>query len=89
MSSRTVYTTLADLADTGEIDTLSFGAGPTRFDSNTDDHHRVVCDVCGDIADVDVDGTCHFALVRLDGSTESATSIVFHGTCGTCTPRET
>ena len=89
ISLRTVYTTLADLADMGEIDPLSFGGGPTRFDSNTDDHHHVVCDVCGDIADVYVDGTCDLVVAGLDGFTHSATSIVFHGTCRTCTPRPT
>ena len=89
ISLRTVYTTLTDLADMGEIDVLSVGGGATRFDSNTADHHHVVCDVCGEIGDVYVDGADDLGVVGLDGFTPSTTSIVFHGTCRTCTTSST
>ena len=85
ISLRTVYTTLADLADMGEIDMLTVGGGATRFDSNTDDHHHVLCDVCGGLGDVYVDDVRDLSIVGLDGFTPSSTSIVFHGTCRGCT----
>jgi len=89
ISLRTVYTTLADLTDMGEIDALSVGGGATRFDSNTDEHHHVLCGACGEIGDVYVDGAGDLSVAGLDGFTPSATSIVFHGTCRACTTLST
>lgn len=81
---RTVYTTLNDLADMGEIETLTVGGGATRFDANIDEHHHVVCDVCGGVGDVYVDGADQLAIAGNDGFIRSSTSIVFHGTCRGC-----
>ncbi len=44
ISLKTVYQTLHDLSDLGEITTLDVGTGSTRFDPNVDDpHHHLVC----------------------------------------------
>lgn len=88
ISLRTVYTTLSDLADMGELAPLCVDGGATRFDPNVDDHHHVVCSACGSIGDVYVDGTEHL-VVHAPSSEGSAfratsTSIVFHGTCADC-----
>jgi Fur family peroxide stress response transcriptional regulator len=84
ISLRTVYTTLTDLADMGEIQPVAIGTGATRFDPNVDDHQHGVCDSCGSVIDLYVDGTDGLVLDGLDGFTTYSASIVFHGTCAIC-----
>ena len=53
ISLKTVYQTLYDLAELGEIATLDVGTGMTRFDPNVDDpHHHLVCHNCGSVRDL-------------------------------------
>ena len=84
ISLRTVYTTLTDLADMGELQLVALGSGAIRFDPNIDDHHHGVCDACGSVVDLYVDGADQLVPTGLDGFATSSTSIVFHGTCATC-----
>lgn len=84
ISLRTVYTTLTDLVEMGEMNQLSLGAGATRFDPNVDDHHHVVCSTCGSVGDVYVDGTESLHVNGLGEFTPTSASIVFHGTCAEC-----
>ena len=46
----TVYSTLHELAEMGELRQLDLGTGSARFDPNVDDHHHLVCDRCGAVA---------------------------------------
>ncbi|MDG2040619.1 MAG: Fur family transcriptional regulator [Ilumatobacter sp.] len=89
ISLRTVYMTLADLTDMREIEVLSVDGGAARFDSNTDDHHHVLCCECGNVEDVYVGGVSDLEVVGLDGFTPSTTSIVFHGICRECAASST
>ncbi len=84
ISLRTVYTTLTDLVAMGELQAVGLGSGATRFDPNVDDHHHGVCDSCGAVVDVYVQGS-EALIVDGDGqfAPESA-SMVFHGTCAAC-----
>jgi Fur family transcriptional regulator, peroxide stress response regulator len=84
ISLRTVYQTLTDLCAMGELRQLTFGTGPAHFDPNVTDHHHTVCDVCGAIQDVYVDGTDQLAIDGGSDFRSDALSIVFHGTCATC-----
>jgi Fe2+ or Zn2+ uptake regulation protein len=84
ISLRTVYTTLSDLAGMGELQSVTFGSGAVRFDPNVDDHHHGVCDACGSVTDLYVDGSDRIRPDDLDGFTTRSASIVFHGTCATC-----
>ncbi len=84
ISLRTVYTTLTDLADMGELQLVALGSGAVRFDPNVDDHHHGVCDACGSVLDLYVDGADQLVPTGADGFTTSSTSIVFHGTCAAC-----
>src|SRR5580693_1785032 len=53
---KTVYQTLHDLAEMGEITALDLGTGAARFDPNTESsHHHVVCRSCGKVRDVEAD----------------------------------
>lgn len=87
ISLRTVYTTLTDLVDLGELRSVTLGAGATRFDPNVDEHHHGVCDTCGDVVDLYLDGADGLRLNGVDGVhrfTPHSASIVFHGTCAAC-----
>ena len=86
ISLRTVYSTLTDLVDMGELQAVRLGAGATRFDPNIDHHHHGVCDTCDSIIDVYVEGTDELRLTGADHFSAHSTSIVFHGTCATCAP---
>ena len=84
ISLRTVYQTLNDLATMGELRSLDLGTGAVRFDPNTDEHHHVVCDGCGDVRDVYVSGSDALSVRGLDGFAVSSTSILFNGLCPRC-----
>jgi Fe2+ or Zn2+ uptake regulation protein len=84
ISLRTVYTALTDLAEMGEIGTISLGQGATRFDPNTEHHHHLVCDRCGTVRDVYVDGIDDLRVESLDGFVATDAAIVFSGRCPDC-----
>lgn len=85
MSLRTVYQTLNDLADMGELTALDLGTGATRFDPTVELHHHVVCTVCGRVRDVHAD----FAGLAIppgeaEGFEVQAAEVVFRGLCDEC-----
>lgn len=84
ISLRTVYQTLTDLAAMGELRSLDLGTGATRFDPNIDDHHHVVCDLCGEVRDVYVSGADGLPVDGLDGFEVREASILFKGVCPRC-----
>ena len=47
ISLGTVYRNLSLLADIGEIQKLSTGIGPDRFDGNPKPHYHFICKECG------------------------------------------
>jgi Fe2+ or Zn2+ uptake regulation protein len=87
VSLRTVYATLHELADMGELHQLELGTGSARFDPNVDEHHHLVCDTCGSVEDLDT----RFPGVALAddnafGFAVDSAEIVFRGTCRRCRP---
>jgi Fe2+ or Zn2+ uptake regulation protein len=84
ISLRTVYQTLNDLAQMGELQQFQFGTGPAHFDPNVSDHHHTLCDACGAIGDVYVDGADTLSIAGLDGFRPAGAAIVFHGQCAAC-----
>ena len=85
ISLRTVYQTLNDLAAMGELNQLHLGLGSSRFDPNTDPHHHLVCESCGEVADLYTD----LPDVRVpddivEGFRITSTEVVFRGRCPTC-----
>lgn len=89
VSLRTVYSTLQQLAEMGELHQLDLGTGSARFDPNTADHHHLVCDRCGRVQDIEL-AVPRFALDddTLDGFHVGETQIVFRGRCARCAPAE-
>ena len=84
ISLRTVYQTLNELAEMGELQFIEIGGGATRFDPNLDDHHHVVCTDCGQIRDVHVKGTAALRPLDLEDFTISEVGVVFQGVCSSC-----
>lgn len=84
ISLRTVYTTLTDLTEMGEVSAISLGQGAMRFDTNTQHHHHLVCERCGTVRDVYVDGLERLRLEPLDAFETTDASIVFRGRCASC-----
>ena len=85
MSLRTVYQTLNDLVDMGELQTLDLGTGSTRFDPNTDAHHHLVCNGCGKVRYLYADYS-HLRVPEgaATGFAVGAAEVVFRGLCEDC-----
>jgi Fe2+ or Zn2+ uptake regulation protein len=86
ISLKTVYQTLHELADMGEIAALDLGTGTTRFDPNVDEvHHHLVCRGCGKVRDLHAD----FSGVTVpegadEGFDVGDAEVVFRGRCRDC-----
>ena len=86
ISLKTVYQTLYELAELGEIIALDLGTGMVRFDPNVESaHQHLVCRSCGKVRDVEVDSS---ALVLGPGEDQGyevgSTEVVFRGLCEDC-----
>lgn len=87
ISLRTVYQTLHDLADMGELTQFDVGTGSTRFDPNLDAHHHLVCERCGQVLDVHADfEPAAVPRAGAEGFQITSTEIVFRGVCAQCAP---
>ncbi|MEX0767441.1 MAG: Fur family transcriptional regulator [Microthrixaceae bacterium] len=86
ISLRTVYQTLNDLTEMGEILHLELGTGSARFDANVEQHHHhLVCEGCGLVRDVDADlSSLQFSSVLPTGFRVSETEILLRGRCESC-----
>lgn len=84
ISLRTVYQTLNELAEMGELQFIDIGGGPTRFDPNLDDHHHVVCIDCGQIRDVQVSGAAALHPSGAEDFVINEVGVVFQGVCSSC-----
>ena len=59
VSLGTVYRNLALLAEIGEIQKISTGNGPDRFDGRPHPHYHFMCTCCGGVSDLNVEGLEH------------------------------
>jgi len=87
ISLATVYNTLNELVDMGEVIEISTGDGPKRYDPNTTEaHHHLYCVACGTLRDVNPDGTERLALPasQQHGFELLDVDIVFRGRCPDC-----
>jgi Fe2+ or Zn2+ uptake regulation protein len=86
VSLRTVYATLHELEEMGELVQLDLGTGSARFDPNLSDHHHLVCRSCGLVQDIDLD-VPDFAAGDTHGFHVDATQVVLRGRCAACAAR--
>lgn len=86
ISLGTVYRNLALLSEIGEIQKLSTGIGPDRFDGNPAPHYHFICNCCGSVLDLDVEGLDHInILAGQHFSGEISGHITyFYGKCPDC-----
>ena len=73
ISLGTVYRNLSLLSEIGEIQKLSTGIGPDRFDGNPAPHYHFICNHCGSVLDLDVTGLDHINVLasqNFDGEIE-------------------
>jgi len=84
VSLKTVYQTLHDLAEMGEIQQLDLGTGSTRFDPNVDAHHHLVCTSCGRVRDLYADLALHIPDDQRQGFSVGSAEVVFRGLCPGC-----
>ncbi len=86
VSLKTVYMTLKELEEMGEVQCLDLGMGSSRFDPNVDgEHHHLVCVSCGKVRDFQLSQNWDLKLQVPDEMfSVSKAEIVFRGTCATC-----
>lgn len=85
MSLKTVYQTLNDLAEMGEIQQLDLGTGSTRFDPNVEVHHHLVCSRCGKVQDLHADySKLSVPEAQRHGFAVGSAEVVFRGLCSDC-----
>lgn len=87
VSLATVYNTLNELVAMGEVKEVNAGAGPSRYDPNTDaTHHHLVCLTCGQLHDVYPVGEDSLQLPRSQqhGYRIINREILFRGYCSSC-----
>lgn len=86
ISRATVYSTLQQLTELGELRELSLDGRSKRYDPNVAPaHHHLVCEGCGSVFDV-AHGVQAPALSAAEqhGMTVTTAEIVYHGTCAAC-----
>ena len=86
ISLGTVYRNLNLLAEIGEIQKLSTGLGPDRFDGNPAPHYHFICNQCGSVLDLDVSGLEHINILagqNFAGEIEGHITY-FYGKCPDC-----
>jgi Fe2+ or Zn2+ uptake regulation protein len=86
ISRKTVYQTVHDLEQMGEVQLLDVGTGSLRVDPNVEHaHQHLVCTRCGTVRDVLLD----IAELRVPSRyrrdfTVEAVEVVFRGVCDSC-----
>lgn len=86
ISLGTVYRNLSLLTELGEIQKISTGIGPDRFDGNPAPHYHFFCRKCGCVMDLDMEGIDHINILagsQFDGEIEGNISY-FYGKCANC-----
>ena len=86
VSLGTVYRNLSLLAELGEIQKITTGLGPDRFDGRTQMHGHFCCRKCGCVQDLlveDQELLNRKAAEEFDGVIEMSV-IQFYGLCGSC-----
>jgi len=87
ISLRTVYETLNELVELGEIQQFDLGTGAKRFDPNNEPHHHLICVGCGIVRDISVDySQIEIPTEYRRGFTVRTTEVSFRGLCQDCSP---
>jgi len=89
VSLATVYNTLNELVQAGELREVDVLPGPCRYDPNVgpEPHHHVWCTTCGSLFDVRPTGLAGLAVpaAQRHGVEVADVQVLFRGTCRDCT----
>ena len=88
ISLRTIYQTLGELADMGELQLVDLGNGAMRFDPNMGEHQHFVCGSCGAIHDVDITSAPKLRAGSANGFAVEEIGVVFRGRCNRCNHKQ-
>ena len=86
ISLGTVYRNLSLLSELGEIQKISTGVGPDRFDGNPAPHYHVFCRECGGVFDLNMESIDHINTIAgasVPGIIEGHVTH-FYGLCPEC-----
>ena len=86
LSAATVYDTLDLLDELGLIRRVSTPRGATTYDSRVDEHHHVICRLCGRVQDLDaeVDTAAAENAARAAGFAPGFAQLTVSGLCSAC-----
>ena len=87
ISRQGVYDSLAALVSAGILRRIEPAGSPARYETRVgDNHHHVVCRVCGTLADVDcaVGDTPCLTAANDQGFVIDEAEVVYWGTCSRC-----
>lgn len=86
VSRTTVYRTLETLAHLGLARRTNHFAASARFDGNMEQHHHLVCTICGKVVDYQDPGlaAAHLPDAHRHGFTLVDYSVYFEGFCSDC-----
>jgi Fur family ferric uptake transcriptional regulator len=89
LSRATVYNTLNELVEMGEVQVLSFDGGNSRrYDPNAvSPHHHLSCRSCGLVLDVTGAQFPELTKRQRQGFDVEHTHVVFEGLCTDCRPK--
>ena len=89
VSQQTVYSTLALLSELGVARRVAVPGATARFEARVDEHHHMVCERCGTLADLDARVPVSRALdaARAAGFAPRAASVTGLGLCAACDVR--
>jgi Fur family transcriptional regulator, stress-responsive regulator len=91
ISRASVYNTLNELRDIGEILEITIDTGAKRYDPNTGEHHQhLVCDRCGSTWDVRPRGEHGLSVPEAErnGFAVREVQVIFRGLCAKCAARD-
>jgi len=89
ISLATVYNTLRELVELGEVRSLDLGEGRSRYDPDTGSHHHLACVCCRAVVDVACDThALELAPEQRNGHRILGADVTFYGVCPACREQE-
>lgn len=89
ISLATVYNTLRELVELGEIRELDLGEGKSRYDPKTDAHQHLTCVGCRAVIDVPCSlDYAHLPEEQRQGYRILGADVTWYGVCPTCQARQ-
>lgn len=91
VSLPTIYAALTLLEEMGQVHRVSSLGGTALYDTRQRPHHHVVCRVCGEVQDLDVEADTRRVVdaAKAGGFTPLSAQVTVQGICADCTARAT